>query len=143
MADCVTRLQVLRGTSAQRLSLSPPPLQGELIFDTTLQIMFVGDGITQGGIPFSGSAPVVIGEFTSDQAVSGYDYAFANSASPINFTLPPASTYQKPITIKNKGTGLLNIIPNGSDTIDGQANGQLVQFNAVTLIPSGTEWSIC
>lgn len=41
-------LQIRRGTTAQRLSITPLP--GELIYDTNLQTVFVGDGFTSGGI---------------------------------------------------------------------------------------------
>ena len=44
---CVTRLQLLRGTTAQRLAMTP--LAGELIYDTSLSKVFLGDGITPGG----------------------------------------------------------------------------------------------
>ncbi len=41
-------LQIRRGTTAQRLSITP--LIGEPIYDTELQTVFVGDGITPGGV---------------------------------------------------------------------------------------------
>lgn len=49
--SCVTRILVLRGTTAQRLAFTP--LNGELVWDTTLNEMWVGDGTTAGGIPLS------------------------------------------------------------------------------------------
>lgn len=49
--SCVTRILVLRGTTAQRLAFTP--LSGELVWDTDLLEMFVGDGTTLGGIPLS------------------------------------------------------------------------------------------
>lgn len=45
---CVTRLQVLRGTRVQRLSIVP--LEGELIYDTTEKKLYIGDGVTAGGV---------------------------------------------------------------------------------------------
>lgn len=45
---CVTRLQVLRGTRSQRLSIVP--LEGELIYDTTERKLYIGDGTTVGGV---------------------------------------------------------------------------------------------
>jgi len=41
-------LQIRRGTTAQRLSITP--LVGEPIYDTELQTVFIGDGITPGGV---------------------------------------------------------------------------------------------
>lgn len=49
--SCVTRFRVLRGTTAQRTAFTP--LTGELVWDTTLSQMFVGDGATAGGLPLS------------------------------------------------------------------------------------------
>jgi len=40
-------LQIRRGTTAERLSITP--LVGEPVFDTTLGQIFVGDGTTAGG----------------------------------------------------------------------------------------------
>ena len=40
-------LQVRRGTTSERLSITPLP--GELVFDTTAKQLFVGDGSTAGG----------------------------------------------------------------------------------------------
>jgi len=41
-------LQIRRGTTAQRFSITPLP--GEPIYDTDLQTVFIGDGVTQGGV---------------------------------------------------------------------------------------------
>lgn len=41
-------LQIRRGTTAQRFSIVP--LSGEPIYDTDLQTVFIGDGVTQGGV---------------------------------------------------------------------------------------------
>jgi len=49
--SCVTRIQFLRGTSAQRLAFTP--LDGELVWDTDSKEMYVGDGTTLGGLPLS------------------------------------------------------------------------------------------
>jgi hypothetical protein len=48
---CVTRILVLRGTTAQRLAFTP--LSGELVWDIEEPGMYVGDGSTLGGIPLS------------------------------------------------------------------------------------------
>lgn len=42
-------LQIRRGNTASRVSITP--LAGELLFDTTVNTVYVGDGTTQGGIP--------------------------------------------------------------------------------------------
>lgn len=45
-------LQIRRGTSAQRLSITPLP--GELIYDTSTGEIFVGNGTTPGGVVTTG-----------------------------------------------------------------------------------------
>jgi hypothetical protein len=40
-------LQIRRGTTAERLTITPLP--GELIYDTTTEEIYVGDGVTAGG----------------------------------------------------------------------------------------------
>lgn len=42
-------LQIRRGTNAERLTITP--LQGELIYTTDTKTVYIGDGITLGGIP--------------------------------------------------------------------------------------------
>jgi hypothetical protein len=41
-------LQIRRGTTSQRLSITP--LVSELVYDTTTKLVYVGDGVTAGGI---------------------------------------------------------------------------------------------
>jgi hypothetical protein len=140
---CVTRLQVLRGTSLERVSFTP--LSGELVFDTTLNLMFVGDGMTAGGLPFSGESPVVIEILTTDSSLSGIDYAIFDSSIEIDGTLPNATTYPKPIHVNNKGDGLLNILTTGGQLIYGPLGGpvdniQLIKTNAVKLVPKSGAW---
>ena len=137
---CVTRFQVLRGTTAERVAFIP--LIGELVFDTSLSIMFVGDGITYGGNPFSGPDPLSIVVYTSNSSVSGVDYAIADSATPITLTLPDASTYTKKVSFKNKGSGVLTIATLGGQLIDSYTDVQLNQTNAVELIPKNGAWYI-
>lgn len=48
-------------TAAERMAIVPKP--GQLIWDTTLQILYVGDGETQGGIMVEGGGSG--GDFTS------------------------------------------------------------------------------
>jgi hypothetical protein len=49
MTTANSRIQILRGTSAQISGFTP--LAGELVFDTDLNKTFVGDGSTVGGFP--------------------------------------------------------------------------------------------
>jgi len=57
-------------------------------------------------------------------------------------TLPSASTVGSGwFTIfKNDGTGILTLTPNGTDTIDGNANQQLQLSESIVLVSYGTSW---
>lgn len=54
----VTRLVLLKGTTAQRSAFTP--LQAEIVFDTSLNQVFVGDGATPGGNPLTAEANIQI-----------------------------------------------------------------------------------
>jgi hypothetical protein len=137
----VTRFQCLRGTTAQRISFIQ--LAGELIFDTDLEMMFVGNGTTYGGIPFSGElgTPNIV-TYTADQVLTVEDYALANSASAIQFTLPDATGYNKAIKIKNINSGVLTVVGFSGQLIDGETDIQLVNTNAMELVPEDGAWYI-
>src|SRR5574343_632441 len=46
--SAVTRIQILRGTTTQRLAFIP--LKGELVQDTDTKVLYIGDGVTAGGV---------------------------------------------------------------------------------------------
>jgi len=138
---CVTRFQVLRGTTAQRLSFTP--LSGELIWDETMKIMYVGDNVTVGGIPFSGEIPApVIVRYTASGSLTGVDYGIMDSASSTSLSLPDALTYTKPIRVKNFGAGVTTLQPTGGQLIDENTDVQLRNKNAVVLVPKLGRWYI-
>lgn len=94
--SCVTRLQVLRGTTTARLAIVP--MAGELVYDTTEKKLYVGDGTTPGGIdPMLGDAlleavqdtlaSILNENFTSDNIALDYDdltNTFTLNVVPIN-----------------------------------------------------------
>jgi len=49
-------LQIRRGTTSQRLSITP--LVSELVYDTQTKFVYVGDGVTAGGIAISPDLPL-------------------------------------------------------------------------------------
>jgi hypothetical protein len=55
-------LQIRRGTTAERLSITPVP--GELIYDTDVGTIYVGDGTTPGGVN-----ALIAGVLTTEEAV--------------------------------------------------------------------------
>jgi hypothetical protein len=77
-------LQIRRGPTADRIATTP--LQGELVYDTTLGSVYVGNGQTAGGLPVtnfsvadarSTTAKLFLGESLSDNTVhSGVTFAY-------------------------------------------------------------------
>lgn len=80
-------LQIRRGSTDERLALTP--LIGELVFDTTGSAVYIGDGVTPGGLPvtsFSTSdarnvtAQMFLGQSLADNSIhSGISFAVVNS----------------------------------------------------------------
>jgi hypothetical protein len=77
-------LQIRRGTTADRLAITP--LVGEIVYDTTTASVYVGNGTTAGGLPVtnfsvgdarSTTAKLFLGESLSDNSVhSGVTFAY-------------------------------------------------------------------
>lgn len=139
--SCVTRIQILRGTTNERIAIRL--LEGELCYDMELKKVFIGDGITYGGIPVAGAGDQIIQIYNSNQVLTFEDAAIGNSATPITFTLPDADTAMKKITVKNKGDGELTIVGVSGQLIDGNTDIQLLKTNSVDLVPKNGEWFIC
>jgi hypothetical protein len=61
----------------------------------------------------------------------------------LTITLLPSGSYNKRLTIKNIGTGIITIDGDGTETIDGSLT-QLIydQYHSFTLVPDGTNWHI-
>jgi len=57
-------------------------------------------------------------------------------------TLPSAAVVGADwyVIIKNNGTGILNVVPTGSDTIDGNASAQLQIAESFVVVSSGNTW---
>lgn len=53
-------LRLRRGTNAERLLVTP--LEGELIYTTDTKILYIGDGVTQGGLQVTGAFPESIND---------------------------------------------------------------------------------
>lgn len=87
-------LQIRRGTTAQRLTITPLP--GELIYDTTTGQIFVGDGATVGGTTAGG----ISNEMAEDTAAalftsgshSGIEFTYNDASGSIDATVTVAAT---------------------------------------------------
>jgi len=58
-------------------------------------------------------------------------------------TLPSASSVGNDwfTMVRNNGTGILNIVPVGSDTIDGNVSAQLQLTESFVIVSNGTSWN--
>lgn len=81
--SCVTRLLLLRGTTAQRTAMTP--LAGELIYDTDLGQVFVGDGSTAGGNPLEGLEGVEVEYFERvSKNLKSWDASFSYTGTQLD-----------------------------------------------------------
>ena len=87
-------LQIRRGTTAQRLAITP--LTGELVYDTTTGQLFVGDGTTLGGATTTGitteDAQDAAASLFSTGSHSGITFAYNDAAGRIDATVTVAAT---------------------------------------------------
>jgi len=87
-------LQIRRGTTAQRLAITP--LTGELIYDTTTGQLFVGNGTTLGGVTTTGitleDAADTAASLFSTGSHSGITFAYNDAAGRIDATVTVAAT---------------------------------------------------
>ena len=87
-------LQIRRGTTAQRLAITP--LTGELVYDTTTGQLFVGNGTTLGGATTTGitteDAQDAAASLFSTGSHSGITFAYNDAAGRIDATVTVAAT---------------------------------------------------
>lgn len=87
-------LQIRRGTTAQRLAITPLP--GELIYDTTTGQLFVGNGSTLGGATTTGisteDAQDAAASLFTTGSHSGITFAYNDAAGRIDATVTVAAT---------------------------------------------------
>lgn len=87
-------LQIRRGTTAQRLTITP--LTGELIYDTTTGQLFVGNGSTVGGATTTGisteDAQDTAAALFTTGSHSGITFAYNDAAGRIDATVTVAAT---------------------------------------------------
>jgi hypothetical protein len=87
-------LQIRRGTTAQRLAITP--LTGELVYDTTTGQLFVGNGTTLGGATTTGitteDAQDAAASLFSTGSHSGITFAYNDAAGRIDATVTVTST---------------------------------------------------
>jgi hypothetical protein len=139
-------LQIRRGTTAERLSITP--LVGEPVFDTTLSQIFVGNGTTAGGV-----SPNIDAE-TIEQALDTVGAALVNGTHQnISFTYGTVqdtanridATVSVSALLENLNLNGFDIIGNGnidiSGSIIGDVTGSVFADNS-TMLVDGTNGRI-
>jgi hypothetical protein len=101
-------LQIRRGTTAQRLAITPIP--GELIYDTTTGQIFVGDGTTAGGATTTGisienAEDAVAALFTSGSH-SGINFTYNDNDRRIDASITTIDTDHVTISDTTESIGL-------------------------------------
>jgi hypothetical protein len=101
-------LQIRRGTTAQRLAITPIP--GELIYDTTTGQIFVGNGTTVGGATTTGisiedAEDAAAGLLTSGSH-SGISFTYNDNARRIDASITTVNTDSVTISDTTEGIGL-------------------------------------
>lgn len=99
--------------------------------------------VARRGFISQGSLTYPYTSVTTTYAVTANDY-FVNCASgTFTVSLPTAvGITGKLYVIKNSGTGVITVDPNGSETIDGSTTKTLTQYNTLSIQSNGTNWVI-
>lgn len=98
-----------------------------------------GSGLVAQGLTLNEATPLV-NYFSNATFVDANRAQFAVwQGGAGTFTLPPASTVGNNwfIIVRNNGTGILNVTPAGSDTIDSNTNQQLQLTESLVLVSNG------
>ena len=102
-----------------------------------------GYGLTASGLTLNQVYPVL--SYSANSTLTSTNSADLSvwTGGVGSFTLPSASAVGTGwfITIKNNGSGVLTITPNGTDNIDGNANQQLQLTESISLVSNGTNWN--
>jgi hypothetical protein len=119
-------LQIRRGTNAERLAMTQPLAQGELLYVTNDQRLYIGDGNLLGGIAVTGytdnDAKDSAAAIFTDGAHSGINFAY-NTATNIITATVNLSNYTGTINASSfKGTLVADDSTLLIDAIDGKIN---------------------
>ena len=121
-------------------------IDGNLYLDGSLTATSSGNfiGVSNGGFQRS-KAVVKVSDYVIDSSDTD-EIVICNKATPISITLPVslgATTTRRKITVKSVGVGAVTIIPNGSDTIDGETTQTINQYDSIQLLDYSTgAWAI-
>jgi hypothetical protein len=147
-------LQIRRGTTAERLSITP--LVSELVYDTTTKLVYVGDGVTAGGVaidrdsslgfPLGDLSDIDLNNLAEDDILRYDGTNWVNSELSLNSL--DAVTITAPANndiIKFNGTNWVNseLSLNSLDTvtITTPANNDIIKFNGTNWVNSELSFS--
>lgn len=94
-------------------------------------------------VPVPGAPAVTLTANTTIPANGGC-FAVDTTGGDVTITLPPLSTATGPVSVKNVGSGIVTIVPDGAEQIDAQPNLELTNpMESATLCAgSGSSWWI-
>lgn len=142
--SCITRIQILRGPTLQRLQIIP--LIAELVFDTDELQIYIGDGVTPGGNPLQPVPPRVQAVSTNNALILGNeDDVIHNPTADATVTLPSAVGRTKPLNYMNASAFKVDMLTVGGQTINGQPANEFLAnypYSAITLVPAGGQWYV-
>jgi hypothetical protein len=127
-------LQIRRGTTAERLTITPLP--GELIYDTTTEEIFVGDGVQAGGrvttgVSIEDASDAAAALFTSG-VHTGIVFDFNDTNNQINASVSFNTL------LENLNLNEFDIVGTGNINIDGQitanVNGSIFADDSILLV---------
>jgi len=96
-----------------------------------------------GNIASTGGLALSYKAVTTTYTVLANDYVVDCTANSFTVTLPTAvGITGRQYIIKNSGTGSIVVDANSSETIDGQLTQTLSQYDALTVVSSGSVWII-
>jgi len=80
---------------------------------------------------------------TGTYTITTYDYLINCTSNTFTVTLPTAvSAEGRSYVVKNSGSGVITLDANGSQTIDGELNVTLNQYDSITVVSDGANWII-
>ena len=115
-------LQIRRGTNAQRQAMTQALAQGELLYVTDDQRLYIGNGSTLGGIQITG--------YTNEDAQDAAAQLFANGAPHTGITF----------SYNDAGAGITAVVDllNNTGTIGGVFKGNVVAEDSTLLIDAAS-----
>lgn len=113
---------------------------------TTANLLFgtVGLLVTSTGNYIKGGVKYSVATASANFTLNDDNHVLNCTANTFTVTLPTAGAGRtgKQYIIKNSGTGIITVDPNGAETIDGDATITLNQYESITIISNGTNWMI-